>query len=187
MLKNILIKTSELLNRDDIIKELNSKIEGKSESIKMDIARLISYYNYTIEKLCREYFEITFSETASSDSYRRISLQNLKYNPLKIIKIIRNQQEVFFSEFSTYVLVPNENTDYEIVYSYIPNQLTKLDDELILPKGVSEKIICYGIASEFLASKNSYTQSEYWNNKFMLEIFKSKTSRDRKLKQRFTI
>ena len=62
-----------------------------------------------------------------------------------------------------------------------------LNDKITLPKGVTIKAICYGIASEFLASKNQINQAEYWNNKFMLEIFKSKTSKARKLKLSFTI
>lgn len=187
MLKDILIKTSELINRDDIINELKSKIEGKSDSLKMDISRMVSYYNYTIEKLCKDYFPMITSQKLYSDNYRKIGLLNLEYQPVKINKVLSNSNEVFFSEFSSYLLVPKINTEYEIIYSYLPEKINNLEDETILPKGVTEKTICYGIASEFLASKNLMSQSEYWNDKFMLEIFKAKTSRDRKLKQRFVL
>ena len=83
--------------------------------------------------------------------------------------------------------MPESNVCYEITYKYLPDSIKNLNDKITLPKGVTIKAICYGIASEFLASKNQINQAEYWNNKFMLEIFKSKTSKARKLKLSFTI
>lgn len=187
MLKDILIKTSELINRDDIIMELKSNVETTSESLRLDISRLISYYNYTIEKLCREYFKLTKSQVLTSDSFRKISILNLDYEPIKILKITSNGNEVSFSEYTNYILVPASNKEYEVYYSYLPDIISDLKAKPILPNGVSEKIVCYGIASEFLASKNLMIQSDYWDNKFMLEIFKSKNIADKKLKQRFII
>ena len=58
MLKEILIKTAELINRDDIIAELKNDMQGTSASINNDIYRLISYYNYVLETLCDNYFNI---------------------------------------------------------------------------------------------------------------------------------
>ena len=184
MLKNILIKTAEILNRDDIISELNSENSNSSE-LQNDIFRLISYYNFTIEKLCENYFSISHTQSIHSDKNRKISFLNFKYQPLRIYSVTKNNKKVFHSEFSKYILVPEACCNYEISYTYLPDHLTNLNDKVELPRGISTKMICYGIASEFLACKNNIDKSEYWNNKFMLEIFKSKTSRERKLKQNF--
>lgn len=185
MLKDILLQTAELINRDDLIEALKS--ENQSLLSQNDILRLISYYNYTIETLCENYFNITNTQTMTSDNNRKINYLSFTFEPTKILSVTKNNKPIFFSEFSKYILVPETCTRYEITYKYIPDQVTNFSDDVVLPKGVSNRIICYGIASEFMASKNQPTQAEYWNNKFMLEIFKSKTSRNRKLKQTFKL
>ena len=187
MLKDVLIKTAELINRDDIREELKSQTPSNSTSIQNDIYRLISYYNYTVEKLCENYFNIKHTQFIYSDKNRKINYLNFTFEPIKILSVSKNGRPLFFSEYSKYLTVPEANVCYEITYKYLPDTIKNLNDNITLPKGVTIKTICYGMASEFLASKNQITQAEYWNNKFMLEIFKSKTSKDRKIKQTFVI
>ena len=186
MLKDILLKTSQLINRDDIIEELNNP-QNNSTSLQNDILRLISYYNYTIETLCENYFNLTNKQTILSSKDKKINYFNFTYNPTKIISVSKNNKKVFFTEYSKYITVPESSVIYEITYKYLPQQITNLEDETRLPNNITEKTVCYGIASEFLASKNQFSQAEYWNNKFMFEIFKSKTSQNRKLKKTFSI
>lgn len=185
MLKDILLQTAQLLNRDDLFEAL--KYNSQDTQTQNDIFRLISYYNYTIETLCENYFNITNTQQITSDKNRKINFLNFNFEPIKILSVEKNHKPVFFSEYSKYILVPEANTCYTINYKYTPDMVTDLNSNVSLPKGVTSKIVCYGIASEFMASKNQSKQAEYWNNKFMLEIFKSKTSKDRKIKQTFTI
>lgn len=187
MLKDIILKTAELINRDDITEQLKSQTQTNSNSTQNDILRLISYYNYTIEKLCENYFTIQNTQNIYSDKNRKISYLNFEFEPIKILSVLKNGKPVLFSEYSKYITVPEANVCYEIVYKYLPDSAKNLEDKITLPKGVTIKTVCYGMASEFLASKNQIDQAEYWNNKFMLEIFKSKTSRNRKIKQTFFI
>jgi len=185
MLKDILLKTAEIINRDDLIDGLNNC--NNSPSVKNDIIRLISYYNYTIETLTDNYFNLINKQTIQSSNNKQINFINFTYNPLKIISVTKNGKPVFFSVYSKYITVPEDNVIYEITYKYSSDKVKDIDEKVSLPNGITEKIVCYGIASEFLASKNKFEESEYWNNKFMFEIFKSKTSQDRKLKQTFVI
>ncbi len=185
MLKDILLQTSELINRDDLIDALNDS--NQTQSTQNDILRLISYYNYTIETLCENYFNIQNTQSIISDKNRKIHYLNFNFEPNKILTVTKNHKPIFFSDYSKYILVPEANTCYEITYKYTPNKITNLTDNTHLPKGVSQKLVCYGIASQFMACKNQISQAEYWNNKFMLEIFKSKTTKDRKLKQTIRI
>lgn len=187
MIKDILIKTAELLNRDDIINELNSQTPSTSQALQNDILRLISYYNYTIETLCENYFNMTNTQTIISDKNRKISFLNFNYEPTKILSVKYHEKFVFFSEYAKYITVPESKTPYEVTYKFLPDRVTDINSNEEIPCNLNSKIICYGIASEFLASKNQFSQAEYWNNKFMLEIFKSKTTLDRKLKRTFII
>lgn len=187
MLKDILIKTAELINRDDIIAELKKYNHESNEELQNDIYRMISYYNYTIEKLCENYFNLCNQQTFISDKDCRINYLSFAYEPLKILSVIYENKPVYFNEYVKYLAAPKPCTSYTVTYKYNPDKLDNLACDIILPHGATEKIICYGIASEFLASKNQIELSEYWNNKFMFEIFKSKTSKDRKLKKTFLL
>ena len=186
MLKDILLKTAELINRDDLIEALKTQ-DTTSQSIQNDIFRLISYYNYTMETLCENYYNLKHSQIITSNKNKKISYLNFTYEPTKIIKVTKNGRPVFFSEYSKYITVPNENSEYEITYKFLPDRLTDLNQKIDLPYGVTRKIICYGIAYEFLASKNQTSQAEHWKNRFMFEIFKSKTNQDRRLKPTFSL
>ena len=70
MLKDILLTTAELINRDDLIEGLNGN--NNSQSIQNDILRLISYFNYTMETLCENYFNLSNKQKISSDSKKQI-------------------------------------------------------------------------------------------------------------------
>ena len=185
MLKDILLKTAELINRDDLIEGLNSN--NNSQSIQNDILRMISYYNFTMETLCENYFNLSNKQKISSDNNKKIHYFNFTYKPTKILSVSKNFKNIFFSEYSKYITVPEEHGVYEITYQFLPDRLSSINDKVELPYCITEKIVCYGIAAEFLACKDQFDKAEYWNNKFMFEIFKSKTRKDRKLKQTFTI
>ena len=186
MLKNILLETAKIINRDDLIEALNTTNQV-SQSIENDILRLVSYFNYTLETLCENYFNLTNTQSIYSDKNKKIYYINFKNEPIKISKISKNNQSVFFSKYTNFITVPEKNTKYEITYTFLPERVNDLNKKIILPQGITRKILCYGIAGEFLASKNQFEKAEYWNNKFMFEIFKSKTSKDRKVKQTFII
>lgn len=186
MLKNILLDTAKILNRDDLIDALTTSNQN-SQAVENDILRLISYFNFTLDTLCENYFNLINRQSIYSDNNKKIYYINFEKEPLNINKISKNNQAVFFSKYSKYVTVPEANSKYEIEYKFSPDRINDLNQKIKLPQGINRKIICYGIAGEFFASKNQFDKAEYWNNKFMFEIFKSKTSKDRRIKQTFTI
>ena len=187
MLKDILIKSAELLGRDDIIAELNNPTNQTNNSLQNDILRLISYYNFVVQNLCENYFQIEHTDTLKSNKDRKIYLSSLSFQPSKILSVKKENSNQFFSTYSTYILVPNSSVIYNINYSYIPDQILDINSKEILPKNLSQKIVCYGIVSEFLACKNLFNESVFWNNKFMFEIYKSKTNSNKRLKATFKL
>ena len=82
MLKQLLIKCSDILNRDDIsstLKNISSLDEVTNTTIQNDIARMISYYNFTISNIYENYLQIQNVETLSSDENNRIYFSNFNY------------------------------------------------------------------------------------------------------------
>ncbi len=189
MLKNILIKTAEIINRDDLISALkknNSVEEIQNESIKLDIYKMISYYNFISNDIFENYFSLFAKETLTSDENNRIYYSNLIHKPSKIISVKSSQDtSTLFTIYSTFISTNSPNSNYIVEYSYIPDDALNFDDTVTIPINLNIKTICYGIASEFLASKDQFEKSEFWKNKYLFEIFKSKIKKERRIKSTF--
>lgn len=189
MLKNLIIKCSDLVNRDDIslaLKNTSSLDEIENQNIQSDIIRLIQYYNFTISNIYENYIDAYTTEEVTSNPDGNIFYSDLKYTPLKILSVSNNN----FSEnnihiSATKIETNSSNTKFKISYKYEPNQILDLNDEILLPLGINQKIVIYSMVSEFLASKDSFEKSEHYKNKFLYEIFKFKTKKERRLKQTF--
>ena len=90
MMKNILIKCAEILNRNDIIstlKQVNSINEISDYNIQSDVIKLISYYNYITQTIYQEYFDLIITEHVSSDD--TIHLKSFLFKMKTIIYILQ--------------------------------------------------------------------------------------------------
>ena len=188
MLKHILIKCSEIINRDDLsktLKEVNSINEITNEFVQNDITRMISYYNFIVNNVFEHYIKLENSETLRSDENNRIYYSNFKFKPVKILSVKNSSNShTLFSVHSNFINTNCPDHEFNISYNYTPNNLSDLTD-LIDISQLNEKIIIYGVASEFLASKDQFDKSEFWKNKFLFEIFKLKTKKERRFKSTF--
>lgn len=188
MLKNLIIKCSDLVNRDDIsltLKNVSSLDEIENQNIQSDIIRLIQYYNFTISNIYENYIDAYTSEEIVSNQDGDIFYSDLKYTPLNIVSVSSNFSENNICKSPTKIETNSPNTTFKITYKYEPNQIMDLNDEITLPLGINQKVVIYSIVSEFLASKDSFEKSEHYKNKFLFEIFKFKTKKERFLKQTF--
>lgn len=189
MLKNILLKTSELVNRDDIVsalKEADSIEDIDSSNISIEISKMISYCNYILNDIFENYIFLEKKETTTSNENGEICYSNLNNKPIKIISVKSTQNtNLFYNIHSTYISTNIPNQTFIIHYCYAQNELSNFEDQIELPINLNYKTICYGIASEFLASKDQFEKSEFWKTKYLYEIFKLKIKKERRLKSTF--
>ena len=189
MIKQLLIKCAELLNRDDIIvslKDTDSVDNISNTSIQNDTIRLISYYNYVVSNIFENYISLSKTEILTSDENNRIYYSKFENKPVQILSV-KNTSNSYchFSLHTSFIETNASNSEFNIIYNYTPNAVSDLIDEINLPYFLNHKIICYGVVSEFLASKDQFDKSEFWKNKFLYEIFKFKTKKERRLKSTF--
>lgn len=189
MLKDILIDCAELLSRDDILdtlKSVNSVEEITNKQIKNDINRLISFYNSTLYFICEDYLDLSYTEIIKSDSDKKIHYYKLEYEPIRILEVRSEFGKVVNSNITpTSLIVNSSNAYYQITYKYIPNKVCELSQKTQLPRNLSEKTVVYGTISEFLASKSQFSQSEFWRNKCLDNLFKIKNYRGRQIRSTF--
>jgi hypothetical protein len=191
MLKNILIKCAEMLNRNDMVKILKTQTDVSKivdESLQADIYRLINYFNFSTTTLFENYFELSRAETLTSDSNNIIQYHNFSFTPIKILSIIDSLgNENAATVLSAHILTNKPKSKYKITYCYVPAELKNLSDELEPFHERLSKIICFSVVSEFFACKNMYDQSNFWKNRFLFEVFKLKTKKERRLKSTFSL
>ena len=75
MLKHLLIKTAEIINRNDIIsclKTTNSIDEISDSSLQNEVCKLKNFYNFTVSSIYENYLDLTYTEKVKSDSEKKI-------------------------------------------------------------------------------------------------------------------
>lgn len=188
MLKNIFIKCSEIIRNDELTKTLktvNSFEEIESEQIQLDAYRMLQYFNYVCETIFTNYIELIENCTCKSDDEGKIYFNSLYHTPIKILDVkISNRTSIHFESYHEYIKIDSKNTTCEVRFRYCPRPAKKLSEQTNFPVGI-ERIIIYGVVEEFLACKGLYNESDFWHNKFMLELFKFKTHRERRLRSTF--
>ena len=191
MLKHLLIKTAEIINRNDIIsclKTTNSIDEISDSSLQNEICKLINFYNFTVSSIYENYLDLTFTEKVKSDSEKKIHYYKFSHEPIKILYLSdESKKYIPFLISTNHFIAPSANQTYDVTYKTIPCEVNDLSDETNLPKSINTKILCFAIASEYLASKGLFDESSYWKNKFMFELFKLKTKKEKRLKPTFIL
>ena len=190
MLKNLLIECSELFNRSDIANELkkhSSASEITDPSLQNDTLRLISFYNYVTSSLFNNYVELIVSEQIKTDEKGNVYFSMLSELPCKLLRVENESKSIKFSIYPNSLKTNLSNTNLKITYRYIPKEARDLNSKLFTSNRSILNVICYGVVSEFLASKNLFDESDFWKNKFLFEAFNLKSKRGRHIKPTFTI
>lgn len=191
MIKQIFLKTSQLLNRDDIYKELNKITtieECSNQSIQSDVVRMINYYNFVINTIFENYISLETNEEIFTNENGEVFYSSFSQKPNKILTVFNSSnQKCNHKILINKILTDLPNQKIKIVYNYVPSEINDLNQGINYPSILNDKIICYGIASEFLASKDQFDKSEFWKNKFLFELFKFKTKKERRLKKLFYV
>ena len=177
MTKDIIKLSALLLGLDDVVDYISAnQPEAPSKQTQEKIDMLITYLNYILREITKEYYPLYHSEVISSDHQCQIKYTSFTYTP-NSIKDIKNSQgdSVTFNLYPEFAKVGFPNANYLVEYSYSPNKISNLFNHLALPIGLEYFIICYGIASEYALSQLLYSEAEMWESKFRngLKSFKS--------------
>ena len=191
MFKDILMKCSDLAGRPDIsqtIKSCSSVDEIDNPQIQNEVIKLIAYFNFTVSSIFQSYIDLFFTDTIASDENNKIYFYNFTFNPIQIMSVVDEKLNISSAKiYSGYVLTNSPNKIYKITYKHLPCEIKDLNSDLNFPKILNKKIICYGVVSEYFASKNMFSESNFWRNRFMYEIFKAKTHKERRVKSTFRL
>lgn len=166
--KSILKLATGLLNRKDLLSYLNGESVEDEERVKSDIDTLVVCYNVVAEEISTVYTKVVYTQkltvTAGVLKYNQFT-----YNPVKILSV----KDVDGNEIACTIL-PTElrtNTSRIVVeYTYIPPKLKLEDNSDFTNTEVKERVLGYGIVTEFCLIKGMYEEAVLWHDKYVTSL-----------------
>lgn len=190
MLKNLLIKCASMSGREDLVSKIEqaTSLADISSEFKNDVKLLIDCFNGVMSKTFEFYLELYTSENIVSNAEKQIVYSNFSKTPIRIESVEdENKNPVSNVIRCYYIEVPKANEKYVVNYRYIPKFIRDFSDDISYIDSRLETVFCYGIVSEFFASKGNYTESEFYEKKFLTSLFNLKTKKERRLKSTFSL
>lgn len=158
--KNVMRKAAELLgNEDDLLDYIN----GVGTQGEKPAELLLNCYNLIENELALDYMPL-IKEDSFSVAGGRIVYSSFSSSVVRIIEVRNGQGEkIPFRLFASYMEV---DADTAVVkYAYTPTEKTT-DGECECAIGVSERLIAFGMASEYSAALGLYEEASVWDKKY---------------------
>lgn len=162
--KNILKLVSALLNRKDLVRYFENSSCDDYERIKEDVDSLLTSYNVIADEVATTYLKLVNSEEFEVQN-GRLTYDKFKFSPISILSVkdLKNK-DVSCRILHTEIKVNIDNVIVE--YTYTPNK-KGLDDECDFSKTqIKERVLAYGIATEFCLIKGMYEEGSLWHDKY---------------------
>ncbi len=166
--KNILKLVSSLLNRKDLVKYFEDSSCDDYERIKEDVESLITAYNLVADEVATTYQKLVFTEEFVVEK-GRLTYDKFKFSPLSILSVknLKGKDvscKILHTEIKT-------NEDKLIVeYSYTPDKKGLLDECDFSKSQIKERVLAYGIATEFCLIKGMYEEGALWHDKYTTSL-----------------
>lgn len=189
MLKDLIYLAGFYLNLTDVTDYLTA-IDGDEDVSDLtepkEMETLISLSNLVIRNVTRKYIPLYFEEVKQSNENCEINFSNFSKSVNEIKSVISSDGlKATFRVFPEYIKVGNPNSSYKIVYSYIPSEIRTLNSSLVLPVGISEDDLVFGVCSEFATMNMLYDEADMFESKFKECLLKSLMGKsERKFKSR---
>lgn len=158
IVKNIVISAGDLLGIGDQVRD---EIE-KSEDSKI-VQCLLKCYNIVENELAVDYFPLLLEETFSSDT-GALYFESFSKKPVRIVKVVDAwENEIPFKLFPNFL--KTQTGKVCVRYAYEPEE-KKLQSKGEVSLHVSERLIAYGVASEYALASGLFEEASAWDKKY---------------------
>lgn len=152
MLSEIIKNIALILDDKEVIEYLNSDKEISNAPTNLNT--YITLVNFVLTNIAENFLCYKCTEELVSDDKCRLNLADLTKGICTIKKVRDDRfKPVKFRADVDYLYVGSPNKMYFVEYSYVPADLTSLDDTMLLPLGLDYKTVCYGVVCEFYTLK----------------------------------
>ncbi len=161
--KSILKIVSRLINRKDILSYLNLGYTVDS-AVTDDVNALVDLYNVVAEEISTIYTKIIYTQKLTVTG-GVLKYTQFTYNPVKILSV----KDANGNDVKCTILPTELRTDVSritVEYTYVPvkRKLDEASDFANTP--IKERVIAYGVATEFCLIKGAYEEGAMWHDKY---------------------
>jgi len=156
------------ISREDVLKtnlfDSGSAVEPTTEQSEL-AEDLTTCLNDTIQSIVYVYLPLKKVEniTVSDEVFDYANLSETLIDVFKLKDENGVQQK--FTTFPSFFKCANGN--YTITYSYAPDVVTELADDLVIPEGkVNERVLATGCTSRFYLKRGMYQDANVWDVSF---------------------
>ena len=163
--KNVLKTVSSLLTMSEMVDYFNGENdEGFDKQILDDLVMAI---NMAVGNVAANYISVNDKKTVNiKDGY--VLFSDITDRP--IIQIKKVKSGTVSKKFRVHNDgIELENGEYEIIYSYFPDMLT-LDDNIDYFPSLSEMLLAYAVAAEYLFLKGQIDDAYVWDKRFKASL-----------------
>ena len=163
--KDIIKTVALLLNRKDILEYLNSGATENYLKVLEDVNALVDCYNIVSEEIASTYYKFKAVETLSPQN-GVVKCSEFTNNPLAIISVKGlNEKTISYKILPSEILTDEKTVVVE--YYYVPSKKTLDDISDFTATSIKNRILAYGVATEFLLIDGAFEESSVWHEKFI--------------------
>ncbi len=165
MLSEIIKNIALILDDQSAINYLANLSEDDEENTNVEL--YITLVNFVLTDIAQSFLCYKCTQDLVSDENGTLLLSDFWHTPCSI-KAVKDDtgKKIRFYATDDYLVVGEMNKLYYVEYCYLPEELTSLDDSVLLPLGLDARTICYGAVSEYYAIKMLYTEANIWEQKY---------------------
>lgn len=138
-------------------------LDGTSQESKAEVESLLKCYNLVENELALDYLPITAEDEVWTDT-GVVYFSELAQRVVRIVRITDAWgNETPFTLYPEYV--KTQPGRVKISYTYVPKEKT-LDAECEHMRYVSERLMAYGIATEYALASGLFEEAAVWDKKY---------------------
>lgn len=161
--KDLIAQTMRLIGRSDCAES----IDNPDDEIDRMKQVMLFCYNAVVDELARGYFPLKTEEEMESE-VGEYSLENFAFTPLKILKVTDGKKPIKWRILSGHLGCAE--TKITVEYEYAPSKAGLLNVFSYPDYIVSDALVTYGMAAEYLLICGDIEGSSAWESKYRTEI-----------------
>jgi hypothetical protein len=126
---------------------------------------LVRCLNLVYNELASDYVPLKHSEEVLVED-GEIDINTLEKRLISVLKLAnKDGKNVKYKVYPTAIKI--ENGTYDLEYSYLPNEVELTDSIEEFGGKLTERIIAYGVASEYTLISGLFDEAELWKKRFL--------------------
>lgn len=190
---NLIYNTCMFLGKIDLCTVLKEYFEATKnngsytffDKHKNELSDFVPIINEMTEDIATKYFEFLTDEELVCDSDGLIKFEQFSKSP-NFIKRVENENGMLekFMVLPYSIKVNGANKTKKVYYSFIPDKIETVYDEVMVPPIFTENALTYLLCYHFLLHKNLYDEAKVFENKFLsLQFGKRSYTKNRRLRK----